>query len=454
MIKKIAAGLKLNHPHWVVIALISISTPSWALDLVEAYHLALQHDTSWHANQVRRQIDAQDLGIAQSAIFPVVGVNASYYKQYPHLDNAGGVGDPNLAAIAPSNDPITTKQVAVSIQQPLFRWDVWQRYQQVQISQQLSDLTLQQQQQQLMLDVASAYFNVLRQDSLLHVYQQEESALLQQYKMMQAKFREGFIAKMDMNEAQAQYQSTQAKRVAGEVQSQLAREQLAQFIGQYPQQVSTLTSNFKFVAPLPSDISAWTERSAQNNLLVNQRRVAYAVALQQVKVDQADQYPQVQAVASTAWKKQSPSYILSNNGRFDKIGIELNWTPFNSTRNGIINKSRLSAQAAQADIDSALRQVQTQTKQYYLQVTTASSQLNAYRTAMLSAQTVADATQGSYREGLKTMVDVLLAQRNAFAAKQDYVNAQYDYLLNVLNLKAVSGQLDENDLGEINAWLK
>ena len=41
------------------------------------------------------------------------------------------------------------------------------------------------------------------------------------------------------------------------------------------------------------------------------------------------------------------------------------------------------------------------------------------------------------------MVDVLLAQRNAFSAKQDYLNAQYDYLLNVLRLKAAVGQLGE-----------
>lgn len=47
----------------------------------------------------------------------------------------------------------------------------------------------------------------------------------------------------------------------------------------------------------------------------------------------------------------------------------------------------------------------------------------------------------------------LLAQRNAFSAKQDYLNAQYDYLLNVLRLKAAVGQLGEKDLVELNSWL-
>ena len=51
------------------------------------------------------------------------------------------------------------------------------------------------------------------------------------------------------------------------------------------------------------------------------------------------------------------------------------------------------------------------------------------------------------------MVDVLLAQRNAFSAKQDYLNAQYDYVMNVLRLKASVGKLTERDIEEMNAWL-
>ena len=41
----------------------------------------------------------------------------------------------------------------------------------------------------------------------------------------------------------------------------------------------------------------------------------------------------------------------------------------------------------------------------------------------------------------------------AFSAKQDYVNAKYDYLINVLHLKASVGKLTEQDIQEMNAWL-
>ncbi len=50
-------------------------------------------------------------------------------------------------------------------------------------------------------------------------------------------------------------------------------------------------------------------------------------------------------------------------------------------------------------------------------------------------------------------MDLLLAQRNAFSAEQDYVNAQYDYVLNILKLKAAVGQLTVSDLQEMNQRL-
>ncbi len=428
--------------------------PVWALDVMEAYQRALSTDASWQASQIRYQVEQQNLGIAKGAILPVVGVNASINKQYQNQDQAQNssidIGGEQLTFY---NSNTTTRQAAVSLRQPLFRMDAWQKYQQAKISQQLAELKLQSQQQDLMLNVAQKYFNVLRQESLLTVYQQEEQSLLAQFQMMNAKLNEGLVARMDVSEAQAQYQSAVAKRVSGEVQQQLALEELTQFTGRIETSLAKLSTDFQYQAPVPNNINDWVQIAERNNLDLNQSRVSYAVAQQQVKVDQADYYPQVEATASSAWSKQSPESIISSDGRVDKVGLELNWTPFNGVRSAMIQKSRLEASAARTDVDTVQRQVQTEVKRAFLQVSTAYSQLTAYKVAMESAQLVADASQASYQEGLKTMVDVLLAQRNAFSARQDYVNAQYDYILNVLQLRASSGQLDENDLQQLNAWL-
>ncbi len=40
-----------------------------------------------------------------------------------------------------------------------------------------------------------------------------------------------------------------------------------------------------------------------------------------------------------------------------------------------------------------------------------------------------------------------------FLPTTDYLNAKYDYLMHVLQLKASVGQLTEQDMAELNAWL-
>ncbi|MFI7965589.1 phosphomethylpyrimidine synthase ThiC, partial [Acinetobacter baumannii] len=108
---------------------------------------------------------------------------------------------------------------------------------------------------------------------------------------------------------------------------------------------------------------------------------------------------------------------------------------------------------AQAQLDAAIRRANVDVKSAFMQVDTDQAKLEARKAAMDSSSLVSQASKASYNEGLKSMVDVLLAQRNAFSAKQDYLNAQYDYLLNVLRLKAAVGQLGEKDLVELNSWL-
>lgn len=49
-----------------------------------------------------------------------------------------------------------------------------------------------------------------------------------------------------------------------------------------------------------------------------------------------------------------------------------------------------------------------------MQVDTDQAKLEARKAAMDSSSLVSQASKASYNEGLKSMVDVLLAQRNAF----------------------------------------
>ena len=55
--------------------------------------------------------------------------------------------------------------------------------------------------------------------------------------------------------------------------------------------------------------------------------------------------------------------------------------------------------------------------------------------------------------GLNTNIEVLDGQRDLFRAKRDYLKERYDYVLEILQLEALIGNLDSDDLRRVNAWL-
>ncbi|QXR19670.1 TolC family outer membrane protein [Acinetobacter variabilis] len=433
--------------------LLGASPTLFALDLLEAYQRAQQNDPNWQANLLQYQSDQLNLGIASGNLLPTVTLSGNVTRKNQSADNSSIEGLPaEFGELQGSST--TTRQIAVTARQPLFRWDAWQGYKQVKTSVELSEVNLRLQKQQHILQVAEAYFNVLRQQSLTTAYLQEEQALSEQLRMMNAKLREGLVARSDVSEANAQYQSAQANRISTQVQLVLAQEQLAQLIGPYQENLAVLREDFRFQKPVPSNIGSWTELAQNQNLEILQARLQKLYSEDAKRVEQAALYPQVEAVGTYGYLKQTPETVLSTNGDFDQIGVEVNWNLFTGGRTQkSIRQAGVNVQRSEAQLDAAIRKANTDVKQSYLQVETDQAKLNARKAAMQSSDIVSQASRAQYQEGLKTMVDVLLAQRNAFSAKTDYLNAKYDYLLHVLQLQASVGQLTEKELAEMNAWL-
>ena len=438
----------------ITLGVVLLSSGSYALDLVEAYQRAQTSDPNWQANLLQYKADQLNLGIAQGNLLPTISMSGNITRKSQQTNSDVISNIPNFPIDAFSASSSTTRQIALTARQPIFRWDAWEALKQVKTSLSLSEINLQLQQQDHILNVSEAYFNVLRQQSLTAANLQEEKALLEQLNMINAKLREGLVAKSDVSEANAQYQSARANRIATHVELILAQEQLAQFIGPYQEPLAVLNAGFQFEKPYPRDLSAWIGLAQSQNLAIQQARLQQQYAEDQKRIEQAARYPQIEAVGTYGYAKQSPQSIIASEGQFDQIGIEMNWNLYSGGRtHKTIQKAAINVKKSAAQLEAAVRKATTDVKKSYMQVETDEAKLQAGKAAMDSAQLVSKASQAQYQEGLKTIVDMLLAQRNAFSVQQDYVNAQYDYLMNVLHLKAAVGKLSAQDLSDMNAWL-
>ena len=99
------------------------------------------------------------------------------------------------------------------------------------------------------------------------------------------------------------------------------------------------------------------------------------------------------------------------------------------------------------------RQTVQAARSSYLNVKAGISQVQAFRRALESTRTAAEATQAGFEVGTRTAVDVLLSLRSTFQADRDYAKARYNYILDYLRLKRAAGTLTEQDLRVIDDLL-
>ena len=135
--------------------------------------------------------------------------------------------------------------------------------------------------------------------------------------------------------------------------------------------------------------------------------------------------------------------------------MELQWSLYAGGRtNNAISQATYQSDAAREQVSAVERQLVAQARTAYLNASADSYRTSARLQAVKSNEAALAATKAGYDVGTRNIVDVLLAERNLYAARRDHANAKYDYLINTLKLRAASGQLAVKDIQELNGWMQ
>jgi outer membrane protein len=118
--------------------------------------------------------------------------------------------------------------------------------------------------------------------------------------------------------------------------------------------------------------------------------------------------------------------------------------------NSKTREARFRSDEARHLLEQTRRSIKRQTRDAYLGVIAGISRVKALKQAVLSSDKALEATQAGFEVGTRTIVDVLLSQRELFRAQRDYSRSRYDYLLNTLRLKQAAGSLAQTDVEELN----
>lgn len=425
---------------------VSVAKPQSLLDV---YHQALSNDptlaSALSANKAAQEIIEQSKALYR----PTVSLSAGVNNRRTNIRFL----DPNIPGGRSNFD---SADVTIEARQPIYRQQnlVQKDQAKTQVSQ--ADKQYHLSQQTLILRTTEAYFQVLVAQDQITLIESQKAAILKQLEQAKATFEVGTATITDVNEAQARYDLIVAQEIGAKNDYLIAQRAVQAITGEVPAQLATVKADIT-VNPIKQEMQAWQDVARQNNLNIQIQQDALTLAEQEIKRANAAHLPTLDAIASysSSYTNGTVSVFGAGNELQNAtIGLQLaipiyeGGATSSRARQAVNNK-----QKAQDDLDIVRRQTNLDIQRSYLNLNTSIAQVKAFEQALISSQSQLDSSNLGYEVGVRTSVDVLNAQQQLFSAKRDLLQARYNYLVNIIRLKAASGLVAEVDLVEISQQL-
>lgn len=437
-----------------------------AADFAQVYQDALASDPTYQQAYATYRAAREAKPEAWASLLPQISGSAE-----GSLDHASGpttfIG--STAAGLPVPESIydtthtTARQWSLNLSESVFSWTDWMTLKAADSQVAEAQATYESAAQDLILRVATAYFNVL---SSLDTLQAQESSLRAydlQLQQADKRYQVGLIAITDVEQARAARDTAAAAVIAAKQSLATAEDQLQVITGrQYPA-LSEPGPAMPLLMPSPANQNRWVQTSLQQNLSLIASRLAADVARDNVRVAFGGHLPQISLVASRSFNSSSTDESIVGIGTFNglqswtndrQIGLEVTVPIFSGGgTEARVHQAQYQWIAAKDAMQETARTTEQQARDAYLGVISGIAHVQALQQALVSSQTAYRATEAGYRVGTQTEVDVLNALSSLVQAKTNYAASRYDYITSVVQLRYAAGTLDPGEVQAINRWL-
>lgn len=300
---------------------------------------------------------------------------------------------------------------------------------------------LQQTEQTVLLDAATAYMNLVRDLAVLQLNINNEQNLARQLQATRDRFQVGDVTRTDV----AQAESSLANAVAGRIQAEgnvtASRATFQRVIGRPPgvlQPAQPLPS-------LPQTVEA-AQVAAANLPAVTAARFAAASARNNVDVLAGAKLPTLNLQGDVQRQYQNAT-LGQRRDTFDILAV----LTIPIYQQGLIDaQTRAAKQTAgqlRLNIDDTLNRARESATTSFQQLNTARSRINSFETQVRASSIALEGVLQEARVGSRTVLDTLNAQQDLLNAQTNLVSSQRDAVVSSYSLKSAIGQLSAQALG-------
>ena len=429
-------------------AVALFAAPLQAQSLFDLYDTAKVADAAYLSAKAQAQANLYRAEQARAGLLPTAAFGALASQSYLNVLPAAG---------ASSERGFGTQQVTLSGSYPLYRPANQAAFDQGQKLLEQSEAQLLAANQDLMVRISQAYFDVLAAKDSLAFVMAQKTAVAEQLAAAKRNFEVGTSTITDSREAQARFDLVIAQQIAAENDLRVKRLALDQAVGKSGTDPKPVALPLSLPALLPADVNTWVQQAIEQHPQLRQLQTAVAVAELETSKSRSAEKPTIDLTGNVAMIRNDQGSTTAAVGtaiNSATIGIALNYPLYtgNATQNRLKETLALE-EKARIDLAGAKNSVSQAVRTAYFGVLSGQGQAKALEAAEASSQSALDANQLGYKVGVRINIDVLNAQSQLFQTKRDLAKARYDVLVGGLRLRQSSGTLAEGDLAAVNALL-
>ncbi|KAA5606977.1 TolC family outer membrane protein [Roseospira marina] len=409
-------------------------TDARAQSLEEALASAYLNNPSLQARRAQLRAVDQGVPLAKSGWRPSVQVSGETGWQQTTRDL--GTSRFDTTNTNPSS-------VTLSVTQPIFSgFRTFAQVDQAENNVLAERANLTSVEQQVLLDTAVAYLNVVRDHAVVDLNRNNEDVLGRQLEATQDRFRVGEITRTDVAQAEARLSGAHADTADAMASLEISRANFLRVTGVMPGELDPPP----VVPNLPVTLDNAIERALVSNPNVIAAEYSWKAAQDEIRNQRGLLLPEVslQGTYLYGWDQGN-----IENSEQETLAASINVTVPIYQGGGVyaqLRQAKHSAGQARLQLDDARTDVRERTQQAWEQMTATTASIESLEDQIDAAEIALEGVRREAQVGARTVLDVLDAEQELLNARVNLVRAQRDELVAGFNLLASVGGMTAADL--------
>ncbi|MBT4884636.1 MAG: TolC family protein [Legionellales bacterium] len=410
---------------------------------------ALGNDNAYKAAQAGRSATLKQQDITQDALKPQLTSHASLAQERftANPDNSSKL-----------SDTFVSQNINIELKQALIDLKSYRTYKKAEIITSKADTDLVLAKQNLILNVAEKYLDVLEKHAIYRASASQSQALLVQKKHDSSKFKAGSITKTDLLETSAKYDSAIAHEIS-------AQNKLLDARDEYKETTKEINPVFMALNPKnnPKKLSKTTidekmQIMQAGNLNLKSSFLNSLSIKKEIDIQEAGHLPTLN-ISGSYNNKHNPNSVLSsyaptNDTETKSIGLDIQVPIYEGGAvNDEIEKSQYKYKQAAEELEQTRSNLIIEMRKNNHYLISGIKQINALKNAVISSKSALAAQKAGYEAGTRTNLELLSSISQLQESESQYAIARYDYLKNQLREKQLVGSLNISDIKNLDALL-